>query len=167
MTTVDALIEDVITREGGFVDHAFDRGGPTKFGITKATLSRWRGRAMTTADVKALDAGEARDIYQALYVDQPVFATLPEPLRTQVVDFGVHSGPAQAVRALQRVLGERDDGILGPVTRAALAGQDVTRVAREVWQARVRFLAHVIAVRPTTSTPFIDGWLNRCFELQP
>lgn len=156
--TVDALIEDVLTR---------DRGGSTKFGITKATLSRWRGRAMTTADVKALDVGEARDIYMVLYVSQPGFLDIAEPLRTQLVDFGVHSGPAQAVRALQRVLGVTDDGILGPVTRAALAGQNVAQVAREVWQARVRYLAHVIAVRPTTSGPFVDGWLNRCFELQP
>jgi len=43
----------------------------------------------------------------------------------------------------------------------------VAQVTREFWQARVRYLAHVVAVRPTTSAPFIDGWLNRCFTLQP
>jgi len=165
--TVEELIEDVIAREGGYVDHPADRGGPTKFGITRATLSRWRGAHVTSAAVKALDVSEARDIYATQYVEQPGFATLPDPLRVQLVDFGVHSGPAQAVRALQRVLQVTADGVLGPVTRAALVDEDIPRIAREVWQARVRHLAHVIALRPTHSAPFIDGWLNRCFELQP
>lgn len=164
--TAEALIEDVITREGGYVDHSADRGGPTKWGITKATLSRWRGRAMTTADVKALDVGEARDIYRALYVEQPGFRDVPEPLRTHLVDFGVHSGPAQAVRALQRSIGVTVDGVFGPRTRAVLATTDATVVARLVWQERVRYLAHVVAIRPTQLV-FLDGWLNRCFELQP
>lgn len=164
--TVEELIEDVITREGGFVDHRNDKGGPTKFGITKGTLARWRGRQVTVADVKGLDVGEARDIYMAQYVEQPGFRDIAEPLRTQLVDFGVHSGPAHAVRALQRVLGLTQDGILGPATRAAIASHGVDRLARELWQARVRFLARLVAIRPT-QLDFLDGWLNRCFELQP
>jgi lysozyme family protein len=165
--SVETLIDEVIAREGGFVDHPQDRGGATHFGITKGTLSRWRGRVVTTADVRHLDVGEARDIYRAMYVAQPGFTDLPEPLRLQLVDFGVHSGPAQAVRALQRVLGLPVDGVLGPQTRAALAQADMATVTRRVWQERVRFLVHLVAMRPTTSTPFIDGWLNRCFAIQP
>jgi len=165
--TVDDLITDVIEREGGFIEHPADRAGATKYGITKATLARWRGRIVTTSDVRSLDVGEAMDIYRALYVSQPGFDTVPEPLRTQLVDFGVHSGPAQAIRALQRAIGVTVDGILGPQTRDALNAQNAADVARVVWQERIRYLAHVIAVRPTTSVPFIDGWLNRCFVLQP
>ena len=29
---VQQLINDVLTKEGGFVDHPFDKGGPTNFG---------------------------------------------------------------------------------------------------------------------------------------
>jgi hypothetical protein len=34
--SVDTLIDEVISREGGYVDHPADRGGPTMFGITEA-----------------------------------------------------------------------------------------------------------------------------------
>ena len=36
VVAVDRLIEGVLEREGGFVDHPADRGGPTCFGITEA-----------------------------------------------------------------------------------------------------------------------------------
>jgi lysozyme family protein len=164
--TADALIADIIRREGGFVDDPDDAGGATKYGITKATLSRWRQRRVTTAEVAALTVEEATDIYRAQYIDQPGFASLPEPLRAQVVDFGVNAGPAQATRLLQRAVGVREDGMLGPVTRAALAARDLDAVHLDVWRQRVRFYAHLVAQRPT-QVKFLDGWLNRCWEMQP
>lgn len=164
--TIDALIDGIIAREGGFVDHKHDSQGATKYGITKGTLARWRGRHVTVEDVRRMDVGEARDIYRALYIDQPGFGTLPEPLRLQVVDFGVNAGPTQAVKTLQRAVMVPVDGILGPVTRRAIAAADVQAVARKFWQERVRFHAHLAALRPSQFT-FLDGWLNRCFELQP
>jgi lysozyme family protein len=116
--TADELIADILEREGGFVDHPHDRGGPTKFGITKGTLYRWRQRPVTTADVRGLAIDEARDIYRAEYIEGPGFDALPEPLRAHVVDFGVNAGTVQAVRTLQRVVGVKPDGVLGTVTRS-------------------------------------------------
>jgi lysozyme family protein len=37
---IDGLIEDLIAREGGFVDHPADKGGPTRWGITQAVARR-------------------------------------------------------------------------------------------------------------------------------
>jgi len=36
MANIDELIEDVIEREGGYVNHPADRGGATNWGITEA-----------------------------------------------------------------------------------------------------------------------------------
>ena len=41
---VDQLIDAVIDREGGYVDHPADKGGPTRFGITQA-VARAHGYA--------------------------------------------------------------------------------------------------------------------------
>jgi lysozyme family protein len=164
--TVDDLITEILEREGGFVNHKDDRGGPTKYGITKGTLARWRGRHVTVDDVKALDIGEARDIYRSQYVSGPGFESLPEPLRSHVVDFGVNAGPHMATKTLQRVVGVKDDGVLGPQTRAALASADIAEVTRRFWQERIRYYGHLVALRPANAT-FLDGWLNRCFAMWP
>ena len=166
MTTADDLIADIIRREGGYVNDPVDRGGATNHGITRSTLAQWRGRPVTVAEVKALTAEEAAQIYQVQYLDQPGYGTLPEPLRAQVVDCGVNLGQAQATRLLQRVVGVTEDGKLGPKTRAAIAAMDVRAVALGMWRQRVRFYEHLVAVRPSQQR-FLDGWLNRCWELQP
>jgi lysozyme family protein len=36
MTDLDELINALIEREGGYVNHPADRGGPTRYGITEA-----------------------------------------------------------------------------------------------------------------------------------
>ena len=42
---VGALINDLIEREGGYVNHPADKGGPTCFGITEAVARRMAMRA--------------------------------------------------------------------------------------------------------------------------
>ena len=39
--SVRHIIKEIIRREGGYVNHPNDRGGPTKYGVTHKTLSRY------------------------------------------------------------------------------------------------------------------------------
>ena len=88
---IDALIDALIDREGGYVNHPADRGGPTSFGITQRTLSDWRGRPVSAADVQALTPDEARQIYQVLYVDRPQLDRVQDvALRELLVDCAVN-----------------------------------------------------------------------------
>ncbi|HET9352640.1 MAG TPA: glycosyl hydrolase 108 family protein, partial [Sphingomicrobium sp.] len=66
---VDDLIDELIEREGGYVNHPADRGGPTRFGITEA-VARAHGYAGPTA---LLPREEAADIYRRLYWLRPKF----------------------------------------------------------------------------------------------
>jgi lysozyme family protein len=159
--TVDHLIDGILEREGGYVNNPADRGGPTKFGITAATLAEWRrlGRPATAAEVKAMKVEEARAIYTWRYIEP--FANIPfDELRAQLIDYGVNSGVDAAKRALQRVLRVPVDGIIGPRTLAALLAQDWRFVNDALVAARVKHFL-TIAEDDPTQRQFLFGWMRR------
>ena len=67
MTDIDGLIAGVVAREGGYVDHPADRGGPTRFGITEA-VARAGGYAEA---IRQLPRSVAEDIYRTRYWKGP------------------------------------------------------------------------------------------------
>lgn len=161
--TIDAILDEVLRREGGYVDHPHDRGGPTNFGITRATLAAWRKAPVTAEDVQRLTEAEARAIYQRQYVEAPGFDQIVDPLlRALLVDYGVHSGPRRAVMDLQRAAGVTVDGTIGPQTLSAVAVQGADRLRRAVLQARGRHLARLLS--DPSQRVFAGGWLNRLME---
>jgi lysozyme family protein len=163
---IDAILDAIIRREGGYVNHPVDRGGPTKFGITAQTLGHWRqlSRPATAAEVQALTEEEARAIYRQQYITAPGFDAISDPaLLHLLVDAAVHSGPKRAVQWLQEALGVTADGIIGPRTRAALATADPRALYRKVLAERLRHLGRLITNDPKQSA-FAAGWMNRMAE---
>jgi hypothetical protein len=67
--SLDKLIDDLISREGGYSNHPADRGGPTKFGVTEA-VARAHGY---TGSMALLPRGQAAAIYRRLYWVVPGF----------------------------------------------------------------------------------------------
>ena len=163
--TLDKILTDVLRREGGYVNHPNDRQGPTNFGITQATLSAWRGTAATAADVSTLTEGEARSIYTKRYWQEPGFDKVPgEELQAVLFDCAVNHGAPRAIRMLQAALGIKEDGIMGPVTLAALPHLDPRKVALKVLAQRVRFFGSIISHNHSQAV-FASGWLNRAADL--
>ncbi|EAR52819.1 hypothetical protein OG2516_01294 [Oceanicola granulosus HTCC2516] len=128
MPTVQQIASEIVAREGGYVNDPDDPGGPTKFGVTLATLRRLGidldgdGR-VTANDVRRLDRDRAVAIFVAHYFERPGIGELPAPLQPSVFDMYVNSG-ANAVKILQRLLGQMRlpvavDGIIGPETAGA------------------------------------------------
>lgn len=129
MTTVAEIAEEIVAREGGFVNDPDDPGGATNHGVTIGTLRRLgidvnRDGAVDIADVKRLTKRQAVDIYVEHYYRAPGIAALPEPVQASVFDMYVNAGD-NAVKVLQRLLTEMGfacdaDGAIGPQTiRAA------------------------------------------------
>lgn len=165
---VDELLDEVIAREGGFVHHPADRGGPTKFGITQRTLSEWLGRPATVDEVRQLDEETAREIYVARYLAGPRIDTLPPEIVGQVFDMAVNHGPRRAVRILQEVLGLAGwavdvDGVIGPQTRrAAFAAQAEMGpfLTNAIADQRANFYRRLVAA-DRSQRVFLRGWLRR------
>ncbi len=125
MDQIKAIAEAIVSREGGYVNDPDDPGGPTKFGVTLATLRRLgldltRDGKVSRADVKAMSRTRARDVFIRDYFFRPRIDRLPTPLQASVFDMTVNSG-ANGVKILQRLLRDMGhriaiDGAIGPQT---------------------------------------------------
>lgn len=125
MHTVDQLVDDVLRREGGFVNDPDDLGGATKYGVTIHTMRRFGldvdgNGVVDIRDVKTLPRSAARELYKREYFEGPRIDDLPEALQPTVFDMYVNAG-RNAIKILQRLLNKmgarlKVDGVLGPNT---------------------------------------------------
>jgi lysozyme family protein len=160
---VEDDLDAIIAREGRvYTNDPDDPGGPTKFGITLKTLRAWRNNQRLEArDVELLTEAEARDIYFALYIVDPDFLILDDaPLRSQLIDFGVHSGPSTATRELQIIIGAKPDGRLGPATLRILQDYEARTVGNKLAVARTLFLCRQVVQNPR-KLRYLFGWVKR------
>lgn len=173
---VDTLIDALIEREGGYVNHPADRGGPTCFGITEAVArAHGYGGAM-----RLLPRADAEAIYRRLYWHRPRFDEVAKrslPLAAELFDTGVNMGPAVAVTFLQRALtalnrGGKDyadltpDGRIGAATLTALDAFLATRGKSSAETVLLRALEALqgerylrLAERRPANEAFLYGWL--------
>lgn len=166
--TVDEMIDDILEREGGYVDHPADRGGPTNFGITQKTLSAWLKRPASKEDVKRLKVETARTIYRRNYFEAPKINRLPPALQSQLFDMAVHHGPGRAIKMMQELLNEQGypckiDGGIGPETvgQAEKAWADLgQRLCNALCDKRAHF-CEGLCEADTSQKVFLAGWLNR------
>ncbi len=128
MKSIEAIANEIVAREGGYVNDPDDPGGATKYGVTIGTMRRLGidmngdGR-VTPSDVKALDRATAVRVFVEHYFRRPRIAELPESLQSSVFDMYVNAG-GNAVKILQRVLCKMGlsvsvDGAIGPQTIGA------------------------------------------------
>jgi lysozyme family protein len=125
MKSVETIAEEIIAREGGYVNDPDDPGGATNFGVTIGTMTRLGmdldgDGHVTPDDVKRLTRAQARQIFVDHYFHRPGIAKLPEPLQASVFDMYVNAG-GNAVKILQRLLNDMGqrisvDGSIGPQT---------------------------------------------------
>lgn len=140
----------IFGHEGGYSSAKTDRGNylngvlvGTKYGITGATLAGHRGvKTVTAADVRNMTLAEAEDIYRKSYWTQSGGDLLPSGLDYAAFDFGVNSGPARAIKTLQKVVGVAQDGIVGGQTLTAVENYPggVVKLIVDYCDARMAFL---------------------------
>lgn len=173
---IEVLIAALIDREGGYSDHAADRGGPTTFGITEAVARAHGYRGA----MRELPREEAAAIYRRLYWLRPRFdqvATRTPRVAAELFDTGANMGPAVATTFLQRALTALNrngkdypdlvpDGQLGAASIAALdaflaargrrGGETILLRALEALQGE-RYLR--LAEKRPANEAFLYGWL--------
>lgn len=124
--TVDQMIDELIRREGGYVNNPADKGGETNFGITIGTARNYG----YTGHMYDLPRGVAEAIYRKQYFTDPGFdrvALVSMPVAEELFDTGVNMGTSVPGPWLQRWLNAFleaaplvVDGAIGPATINAL-----------------------------------------------
>lgn len=179
---VDSLIDELLNREGGYVNDPDDPGGATNFGITIATLSAYRGQGVTPGDVAKLSRAEAVNIYKRNYLTRPKIDRLPAILVPSVFDMYVNAGN-NAIKILQNVLNEFSavfdlpklavDGAIGPRTleRAAFLTVEAGQYLVDAYGIARRQYYYALADRRAASRKYArtqtggkGGWIKRAEE---
>lgn len=148
--TLPIALQLMFGHEGGYSNTKTDSGNflngklvGTKYGITGKTLAAHRGvKDISASDVKALTLKEAEAIYRKSYWRQSGGSLLPVGLDYMAFDYGVNSGPARAVKSLQRVVGTGQDGIVGVQTLNAVKNYPggIEKLLQDYADERMRFL---------------------------
>jgi len=150
------LIEGILTREGGYVDHPSDPGGETNYGIAK--------RSHPKEDIKNLTKERAKEIYKKDYWNPSKASSLPSSLQETYFDMVVNMGQRRAVKILQKACNSKGcklviDGLIGKNTI-----RESKKIDQSILQVfRILFYTDLISRKPKLAD-FIVGWIRRAME---
>jgi lysozyme family protein len=148
----DIAFDRLIGHEGGYVNHPDDPGGETNWGITLRTARA----AGYTGSMRDLTRAQAKEIYRTAYWGRAKADQYDGAIAFQLFDAGVNHSPGQAIRFLQRAVGVADDGVVGPMTLAAVHAMSVTDVLSRFNAERLDFYTKL-----STWPSFGKGWARR------
>lgn len=171
--TKTKIIEYVIDRyEGGYVNDPNDKGGETKYGITKATYPN--------LDIKNLTKEQAVNIYKRHYWGSSLDSIAQytsDKLTEKVFAFAINAGVGTSVKAIQRALNNltdnslKVDGIWGPKSKEALKtltndGQNTSNIIAFQCTLFVEMIAHYfqLCIKKPSQKTFLMSWLRRIFD---
>lgn len=165
MADAQKLIPFILKWEGGFANHPLDKGGPTNKGITFNTFRAFYPGAMVE-DLKEMTDDQWFNIFVSGYWDLWRADELKnQSIANIVVDWAWASGPFISIRQVQRILGVKEDGIVGPTTLRAINNTNQQELFNDIKAARFRFIEAIIARDPSQAV-FRKGWQNRINDIR-
>lgn len=163
MSDFERALPIVLRREGGYVDDPNDRGGETNFGVTHMTYERWRkSQGLPKRSVKEITQKEVAAIYRG-YWDAAKCDAMDWPVSAIHFDAAINSGPTRAVKLLQKAVGSKQDGVIGPITLSAIKSKPTHWLANELMWTRV---AYYRSIAKGTQLNHLRGWLGRLIHLR-
>lgn len=144
----------VIQIEGGYVNNQNDKGGETKYGISK--------RSYPNLDIKNITSDQAYEIIKRDFYDVMKIGQVVDPsVRSKLIELAVHMGVPVASKLVQGVVGVKVDGIIGPITVSAINGKpNGADLVNQIMKAQLLYYCDRVEKDPGQSV-FLRGWVKR------
>lgn len=164
MAEIKKLSPIVAKWESGFVNDPKDKGGATNMGITIGT---WRQIGydkdgdgdIDVQDIRLLDEHDFSAVLKIYWNRWIANKILNQSVANILVDWVFTSG-TWGIRIPQRILGLKEDGVVGPKTLQALNAECPKELFDKIFKAREKFFKDIVKNNPSQKR-FINGWLNR------
>lgn len=190
MADVNVLLPFILKWEGGFVNDPADAGGATNKGVTIGT---WRQVGydkdsdgdIDVQDLKLLSNNDVRDrVLKPHYWNRWKADNIQSQKIANILVDWVWGSGKHGIVIPQRLLGVKDDGIVGEKTLSAVNFADPDQLFDAIYKARVDFLNEItqssiakyekkIGRKATeselmkyTNKRFLKGWLNRLADIK-
>jgi len=155
------VIDDLLKKEGGYVNDPSDKGGETKYGISK--------RSYPEVDIKNLNIKDVKEIYKKDFWDDKFYSEILDCIIAgRLFNFAVNAGNKAVNIICQRAIRAcgvnlEDDGIIGVKTLEALKTIDYSNFDIALKCEIAGYYRCIVAKNPTQDK-FIKGWLNRAYS---
>jgi lysozyme family protein len=173
MANIEKLIPYVLKWEGGFVNNPKDPGGATNMGVTMAV---WKSqgydkngdRIIDVKDLKLITVKEVTMIMKKSYWDRWLADNIKSQAVANILVDWVWCSGKWGIVIPQRLLGLKEDGIVGYLTLEALNEtilENETKFIEQLYTARKDYILDIINHNPSLAT-FKKGWFNRLEDLK-
>lgn len=172
-TDIKKLVPFILKWEGGYVNHPNDPGGATNMGVTIAV---WKSqgydkdgdRDIDVTDLKLISKDDVTMIMKKNYWNRWLADNITsQAVANTLVDWVWASGKWGIVIP-QRLLGLKEDGIVGYITLEALnetIAKDEKKFLAQLYKARYQYIDSIIKTNPKLAV-FKKGWYNRMKDLE-
>lgn len=157
----EKAIEFVLKNEGLYVNDVDDKGGETKFGISK--------RSYPNLDIKNLSIEKAKKIYKKDFWENQKYENIKnQDLAIKIFDLAVNVGVSRANKLVQRALRAvnkkiEENGILSDVVIGLINESDSSDLLSSLKSEAAGYYRSIVLTKPHRAK-FLKGWLNRAYK---
>lgn len=151
--------------EGGYANDPDDAGGCTMQGITIATYQRYFGKDNTCSDLKNITDQQWEYIFKIGFWDKMQADEIKsQSVAELIVQMAWGSGAVTATKRIQKLLGVKVDGVIGPITLWHINKQNPRTLFTDLKDMREQWLVEIS--KKGNNKKYLKGWLNRLNDLK-
>lgn len=159
MADFNLAVAKILKDEGGYVNNPDDKGGETKYGISK--------RSYPNVDIKNLTQEQAADIYRKNYW-RNYSGINSQEIADILFEVSVNCGTTASNRMAQKALVKCGanivvDGLFGIQTLAAINSQPEQWLLAEIQLQQINYYVGIVSKNKSQSV-FLLGWIKRALN---